>query len=207
MYSEEIKYLSFGSDEDTHSNEIRNTYFSNRSCLTNVLDFLNQEVVIIAGPYFSYQEGGPDIYENSDTVVDDELDEEWDNIYEKIEIIDKEDCYHLSVSDNYVTIVANNRRCIFTNTEMEEGDIFATIFWVENYSELLETFHDKDLKKISKAIILPHEFKNIDNQDRECLDLDFFLSLKIIKPETIFKYTINSFMENECLDVYKKWKV
>ncbi|KXN72736.1 hypothetical protein CONCODRAFT_4471 [Conidiobolus coronatus NRRL 28638] len=176
MYSEEIKYLSLYSNKYTHSNEIRNAYFSNRSCLTNVLDFLNQEVVIIAGPYFSYPEGIADIREESHIATDNGFYEEWCSVFDKFETIDREDCYHLSVSDNYATIVANNRRCIFTNKDMKGGNIFGTIFWVENYSELLETFRDKDLKKISKAIILPHEFKNIDNQDREVLDLEFFFS-------------------------------
>jgi hypothetical protein len=173
--------------------------------LTNVLDFLNQEVVIITGPYFSYPEGVTDIREKSHIITDNDLYEEWCSVFDKFESINREDCYHLIGLDSYVTIVANNRRCIFTNKDMKGGGIFGTIFWIENYSELLKTFKDKDLKKISKAIIHPHYYRsNVNHQTSEVLDLEFFFSLKFYQPKIIFKYSIDTFMSNICWDVYKK---
>jgi hypothetical protein len=57
MYSEEVKYLPYKLNESTHANKTRNAYFKNRNCVINVLDFLDQEVVIMTSSYFSYPGG------------------------------------------------------------------------------------------------------------------------------------------------------
>ncbi|KXN74362.1 hypothetical protein CONCODRAFT_2566 [Conidiobolus coronatus NRRL 28638] len=123
MYSEEIEHLSYGSDSYTHANKIRNSYFENRSCLTNVLDFLDQEVIIMPSSYFSYEEGYGNLIEDGyfcDLINDNDISEE---LYDSLGKINCMDSYHLSVLDNYLTIVAHNRRCIFTNKDMEEGKL------------------------------------------------------------------------------------
>ncbi|KXN74350.1 hypothetical protein CONCODRAFT_76883 [Conidiobolus coronatus NRRL 28638] len=203
MYSEEIKYLSSCSDENTHFNKIRNGYFMNRSCLTNVLDFLDQEVVIVPRCYFSTVEGSADIKEDCFIYSDD--DELNDLVTYAARDMDFEDNIHLCVLDNYVTIVPQNRRCIFTNKDMEEGDIIGTVFWVKNYSEILKKFSDRNLKMISKAILHPlinHPFPR--NPTHVKLDENFFLSMEIYKPEVIFKYNIDTYMANICIDIYNK---
>ncbi|KXN72735.1 hypothetical protein CONCODRAFT_77672 [Conidiobolus coronatus NRRL 28638] len=207
MYSESIKYLSHKSNSNTNKNKIRNTYFKNRSCLANVLDFLAQEVVIIPGFYFSYIDGPSHmrednvlVYDYDDVVFDQQ-------IWELFDDIGLEDGYHLSIMDDYITIVSENRRSIFTNKDMEGGDIFGTIIWVQNYQELVENFSDKELKKVSKAIIHPILSANRWEEDVFNLDLEFFLELKVYKPEIIFKYNIDTYMSNICWDVYKKLKI
>jgi hypothetical protein len=204
MYSEIIKYVSILSDENTHVNKIRNTYFENRSCLTNVLDFLDQEVVIIPGSYFSYDDGLIRFME-SDYVLSNSTKDEarWNLVYESLLRVEEENGYHLCILDSYLTIVANNRRCIFTNKDMEEGEIIGTIIWVKNFNELLKNYSDR--KRISKAIVCSLlKVINDWNNEIEYLDEDFILSMDIYYPEIVFKYTMDSYMSNLCNDVYNK---
>jgi hypothetical protein len=216
MYFEEIKHSSHYSDKNTHANRIRNAYFENRSCLANVLDFLDQEVVIIPRKYFSYAEGISHIIEDDffefNWVEDDDICELVDDLVVEIYL---EKNYHLSVLDSYITIVSQNMRCIFTNRDMEEGNVIGTIFWVRNFNELLKKFSDKKLKRISKAIVCPLINKNIYclngleclkclSKIITCLDGKFFSSMDIYYPEIIFKYNIDSYMSNVCIDVYNK---
>ncbi|KXN74363.1 hypothetical protein CONCODRAFT_2567 [Conidiobolus coronatus NRRL 28638] len=207
MYSEEIKYLSRDSDDNTHVNKIRNAYFENRSCLTNVLDFLDQEVVIMPSSYFSYEEGLYNIMEDSYIYVD--TDQEMDRfclVSDSLCRVSSYNGYHLSILDNYVTIVANNMRCIFTNKDMEEGTIIGTVIWVKNFNELLKKFGDRNLKRISKAIVCPLTKKLTCSccSVSECLNEEFFLSMDIYYPGIVFKYTIDTYMSNLCIDVYNK---
>ncbi|KXN74355.1 hypothetical protein CONCODRAFT_14847 [Conidiobolus coronatus NRRL 28638] len=206
MYLEAIKYVSFDSDENTHFNKIRNVYFENRSCLINVLDFLDQEVVIIPGSSFSYDGGINHIMEDHhilSEIIKDET--RWNLFYDSFLRVEEENGYHLSIIENYLTIVADNRRCIFTNRDMEEGTIIGTILWVKNFNELLENYSDRNLKRISKAIVCPLITKLANwKEEKEYLDDDFILSMDIYYPEVSFKYTIDTYMSNVCIDVYNK---
>jgi hypothetical protein len=113
MYSEEIKYDIPYSEDMSHLNKLRISYFENRSCLTNVLDFLDQEVVIIPGSYFSYDEGYLHIFEdcyiypNMDDGYNDDYNDEYMEKRESIEDsvcnIDFADCFHLSVLNNHMS--------------------------------------------------------------------------------------------------------
>jgi hypothetical protein len=155
MYSEEIRYFSYESTENTHENKIRNTYFENRNCLVNLLDFLNQEVIVLPSSYFSYAEGLGHILE--DGHLDYNIYEEnlFETVIDKIDEIDAEYGYHISVLDNYITIIAGNRRCLFTNKDMEEGSIIGSVIWVKNFNELLKKFEKESLKRISNAVAHP----------------------------------------------------
>ncbi|KXN73020.1 hypothetical protein CONCODRAFT_15738 [Conidiobolus coronatus NRRL 28638] len=207
MYTEEIKYLSYESLENTHENKIRNTYFENRNCLINLLDFLNQEVVILPSSYFSYAEGPGHILEDGYLDYDVEDESLFDVVIDKTCQIEGEDGYHISVLDDYITIIAQNKRCLFTNKDMEEGNIIGSVIWVKNFNELLKKFEKENLKRISKAIVHPHVIKTYEadqNVTEEGLIGDFFLSMEIYKPETVYKYAIDSHMENICIDVYNR---
>jgi hypothetical protein len=141
MYSEEIKYLSYYSDDSTHDNDLRNNCFEGRSCLINVLDFLDQEVVIIPRKYFSYAGGLEDIMHGRyfyDGYEEDKCIERWNAIDNPPEKIEYENGYHLSILYNYITIVANNRRCIFTNKVMGNGNIIRVVIWVKNLPNIEE---------------------------------------------------------------------
>jgi hypothetical protein len=214
MYSEEIKYLSYKSGESTHVNKIRNTYFENRSCFTNVLDFLDQEVVIMPSNYFSYSEGSANIMKDQYIYVS--MAKEYDRAFLISNLLTRiadEDGYHLSVLDNYLTVI-NGSNCIFTDKDMSHNKpkniydaiIIGTIFWVKNFNELLEKYSDRNLKRISKAIVCPTVKKRtcLCHDPVECLDDDFLLSMDIYKPEIVFKYTIDTHMSNICIDVYNK---
>jgi hypothetical protein len=207
MYSEEIKHSINSSDDYSCENSIRNNYFENRNCLTNVLDFLNQEVVILPSKYFSYLDGITDVVRDGFIDFDLEDEETLDWVVIIVEDIEFDNGYHLSVLDNYLTIVANNKRCIFTNKNMNEGEIIGTIIWVKNFEEILEKKSDRNLKRISNAIVHPVDIiieQWNPEEPFESIDLDFFLFMEVYKPETIFKYTIDSHMENICLDVYNE---
>jgi hypothetical protein len=172
-----------------------------------VLDFLEQEVVIIPGFYLSFMQGRTCMHEDGVLVYDYDDIELDRQVYSVLDNIDLEDGYHLSIMDDYITIVAQNRRCIFTNKNMEGGDIFGTILWVSNYQELIESFSDKDLKKVSNAIIHPVCPINRWGEDRLNIDLEFFLDLNIYKPKIIYEYSIDTYMSNVCSNVYEKLKI
>jgi hypothetical protein len=179
--------------------------------LTNVLDFLNQEVVIILGSGLSYQEGIADMAEDEYLYYDSDDFELEDKVFDKFDTMYVNDGYHLGALDGYITIVPHNRRCIFSNRDIDNGciggSVIGTIFWVKNYNELLEKLGDRNLKMISKAIIHPHKHRiDWQNQNIEYLDLDFLFSMETYRPEVIFKYNIDSYMSNVCLDVYNKLK-
>ncbi|KXN74351.1 hypothetical protein CONCODRAFT_2555 [Conidiobolus coronatus NRRL 28638] len=205
MYSEEILYEKPYSDRSL-LNKLKTSYFENRNCLTNVLDFLDQEVVIMPGKYFSYDKGIYDIVVNNLIYTDIEDDQDkYDLVCDSMLRIDLENGYHLSILDNYINIVANDRICIFTNKDMEEGDIIGTIVWVNNYNELLKNFSDRNLKMISKAIICPLVKKNnYNNEEIEYLDEEFLFFMDIYYPDVAFKYTFDTYMSNVCIDVYNK---
>jgi hypothetical protein len=215
MYSEEIEHLSYYSDENTNANKIRNAYFENRSCLANVLEFLDQEVVIVPSKYFSYPLGLRHIIEDNYIYADtSENSYTWDFINGTLMKIVSMKRYHLCVLDNYITIISDDRKCIFTNRDMRKNIrkdkennaiIIGTIFWVKNFNELLKNFSDRNLKRISKAIVCPNITKiNSLGKEFECLDKDLFLSMDIYKPEVIFNYSIDTYMSNVCIDVYNK---
>jgi hypothetical protein len=213
MYSEEIKYDMPYSEDISHLNKLRISYFENRSCLTNVLDFLDQEVVIIPSSYFSYSDGihhlMEDVYMYTDTT---ENSDRWSDVYDSLCRLDCDKGYHLSVLDNYLTIIDNSYRCIFTNKYMlqdmedniEEVIIIGAIFWVNNFNELLKKYSDRNLKRISKAIVYPYTTKSSWRSTSELLDDEFFLSMDVYKPEIIFKYNIDTYMSNVCINVYNK---
>ncbi|KXN74361.1 hypothetical protein CONCODRAFT_76885 [Conidiobolus coronatus NRRL 28638] len=206
MYSEEIKYAIPYLEDGSHLNKIRNSYFENRNFLTNVLDFLDQEVVIMPSSYFYYLGGCRHIMEDDYIYVDiNENEDIYEFACDWLGRIDCYDGYHLSILDNYITIVDENRRCIFTNKDMEEGKIIGTIVWVKNYNEILKKYKDRNLKRISKAIVCPLVNK-IDYWNREikCLDEEFCFFMDIYCPEVAFKYTFDTYMTNVCIDVYNK---
>jgi hypothetical protein len=211
MYSEEIKYLSHDLGETAHSNKLRNDYFENRSCLVNVLDFLDQEVVIMPSSYFSYSDRLYHLMEDDYVYLNiNEDSDRWYFVFESLEKIYCHGNYHLCILDNYIAIVDNSWRCIFTNKDMsralgKESFIIGTIFWVKNFNELLKKYSDRNLKRVSKSIVCPIVTKiNSLGEEFECLDEELFLSMDIYKPEVIFKYSIDTYMSNICIDVYNK---
>jgi hypothetical protein len=116
-----------------------------------------------------------------------EDDELFERIYSILDTIEIDNGFHICVLGDYLTVAAYNKKCIFTNRDMEEGKIIGTIIWAENFDELLKKKGDNALKRISNAIV--HPYYNINEgwdqeNDTECLDLDFFLLMEIYKPET-----------------------
>ncbi|KXN74356.1 hypothetical protein CONCODRAFT_2560 [Conidiobolus coronatus NRRL 28638] len=88
---------------------------------------------------------------------------------------------------------------------MEEGTILGTIMWVKNYNEILEKFNDRNIKRISKAIVCPQITKVVSwGEDLVCLDEKFIISMDIYYPDIVFKYNIDTYMSNICIDVYNK---
>ncbi|KXN74357.1 hypothetical protein CONCODRAFT_2561 [Conidiobolus coronatus NRRL 28638] len=159
--------------------------------------------------YFSYEDGLHHIMEDDYIEVginNEDFENMWDLILNSLYRVDENNGYHLSILDNYLTIVADNRRCIFTNRDMEEGTILGTIIWVKNFNELLEKFNDRNIKRISKAIVCPQITKLTccGCRSSECLDDEFFLYMDIYYPDIVFKYTIDTYMSNVCIDVYNK---
>ncbi|KXN73021.1 hypothetical protein CONCODRAFT_4037 [Conidiobolus coronatus NRRL 28638] len=95
---------------------------------------------------------------------------------------------------------------------MKEGHIIGSVFWVENFNELLEKFGNNSLKRISNAIVHPYaayqfnddDDDNDEGEENKVYNLDFLFSMKIYQPEIIFKYNIDTYMENISIDVYNK---
>jgi hypothetical protein len=134
----------------------------------------------------------------------DEYMEKRESIEDSVCNIDFADFFHLSVLNNHITIIAYDHRCIFTNRDMEEGNIIGTIIWVKNFNELLKKYSDRNLKRISKAIVCSTIKINRFGEELDCLDDEFFLSMDVYKPEIVFEYNIDSYMSNVCIDVYNK---
>jgi hypothetical protein len=68
----------------------------------------------------------------------------------------------------------------------------------------LKKYSDRNLKRISKAIVCSTIKINRFGEELDCLDYEFFLSMDVYYPEIVFKYTIDSYMSNVCNDVYNK---
>jgi hypothetical protein len=218
MYSEKIKYIPVGDEEEenAHKNEIRNEYFKNKNCLANVLDFLKQDIVIMRGDYFSY--GDPHQFYQEDGYLDYDLDDDDDTSNEQSDILENINDnvgYHICHLNDHITIVDILKRCIFTNKDMDEGNIIGTILWVKNLEELLGKFADRNLKRVSNAIVQPFlkpsdlnesedEQLNNESEMEKYLDFDFLKSMEVYQPEIIYEYTIDSHKENIYLDLYKK---
>ncbi|KXN74360.1 hypothetical protein CONCODRAFT_2564 [Conidiobolus coronatus NRRL 28638] len=131
--------------------------------------------------YFSYSDGYHHIMEDDYIYVDiDKNGDKYDFACESLGRIDCYNDYHLSVLDNYIAIVAQSRRSIFNNRDMNEGNIIGTIVWVKDFNELLKKFSGRNLKRISKVIVCPLITKPVSSEDEvECLDGEFFLSMDI----------------------------
>ncbi|KXN74353.1 hypothetical protein CONCODRAFT_2557 [Conidiobolus coronatus NRRL 28638] len=155
--------------------------------------------------YFSYSDGYFHLMEDDYICVDSYDQARWGLVADSSARVYFENGYHLSVLNNYITIVANNHRCIFTNKDMNKGEIIGTIIWVKNFNELLKKFGDRNLKRISRAIVCPPNTKLASSEDElDSLDGDFFLFMDIYYPDIVFKYTIDTYMSNVCIDIYNK---
>jgi hypothetical protein len=72
---------------------------------------------------------------------------------------------------------------------MIKGNSIGTVIWVKNFSEILKKFDNKNLKRVSKAVICPHVTKHPcpSHEPEDSIDTNFFLIYGYLLSRDSFK--------------------